>query len=352
MSSSAKIILAGGNGFLGHVLAEWFAARGREVVVLSRSPHKYRGAGRAVAWDGRTPGDWCHELAGAAAVVNLAGRSVNCRYHARNRAAMVNSRIQPTRVLGEAIAACSDPPPVWLNSSTATIYQHSFDRPMDELTGTIAATPEAKDAFSVEIAQAWEREFFAAATPRTRKVALRTAMVFGNYSGTVYRVLRRLARLGLGGPMAGGEQYVSWIHQRDFCRAIEFLIDRDDLSGPVNLAAPRPLTNRSMMHVIRHALGMPVGLPATRWMLEVGAFFLRTETELIIKSRRVVPQRLLNAGFRFDFETLSSAIAHLDCAAEPDKLKRAGWSSDLPPRARRFTEKDKSEPQMDADQHR
>jgi uncharacterized protein (TIGR01777 family) len=310
----SKLILPGGNGFLGHVLAEWFSARGWDVVVLSRSPHKVYGAARAVAWDGRTLGAWRDELEGSTAVVNLAGRSVNCRYHARNRAAMMNSRIQPTRVLGEAIAACKSPPPVWLNSSTATIYQHSVDRPMDELTGTIAATHEAKDAFSIEVATAWEREFFAAATPRTRKVALRTAMVFGNFPGTVYRVLRRLARLGLGGAMAGGDQYVSWIHERDFCRAIEFLIDRDDISGPVNLAAPRPLSNRAMMHVIRHALGMPSGLPATRWMLEVGAFFLRTETELIIKSRRVVPGRLLSSGFHFDYENLASAVAQLEIA--------------------------------------
>lgn len=307
-----RAILPGGTGFLGHVLAKWFTNKLWDVVILSRHPSQYRGPGRAVAWDGRTLGEWRRELEGATAVVNLAGRSVNCRYHARNRAAMMQSRIEPTRVLGQAIAGCSSPPPVWLNSSTATIYQHSLDRPMDELTGTIAATPEAKDAFSIEVAQAWEREFFAAATPHTRKTALRTAMVFGNYPGTVYRVLRRLARLGLGGPMAGGNQYVSWIHERDFCRTVEFLIERDSLSGRVNLAAPRPLTNRAMMHVIRHALRMPIGLPATQWMLEVGAFFLRTETELIIKSRRVVPARLLDAGFQFDFDTLSSAAANLE----------------------------------------
>ncbi len=303
-----KIVLPGGAGFLGVLLAEWFAARRADVVILTRRPSEYRGAGRAIGWDGRTLGEWRSELEGATAVINLAGRSVNCRYHARNRAEMMRSRIEPTRVLGEAIARCNDPPRVWLNSSTATIYRHSFDQPMDELTGVIAATPEAKDALSIQIAEAWEREFFAADTPRTRKVALRTAMVFSNHPGTVYRVLRRLARLGLGGPMAGGEQFVSWIHERDFCRAVELLIERD------NLAAPRPLTNRAMMHVIRHALGMPMGLPATRWMLEVGAFFLRTETELIIKSRRVVPQRLLASGFRFDFDSLASAVAHLEAA--------------------------------------
>jgi uncharacterized protein (TIGR01777 family) len=323
MASDTKLILPGGTGFLGHILAAWFAHRGWDVLVLSRSPNKYRGSGRAIYWDGASLGPWRHELEGATAVVNLAGQSVNCRYHARNRGAMMNSRLESTRVLGAAIAACASPPAVWLNSSTATIYQHSFNRPMDELTGTIAATPQAKDAFSIEVAQAWEREFFAAPTPRTRQVALRTAMVFGNYPGTVYRVLRRLTRLGLGGPLAGGQQYVSWIHERDFCRAIEFLITAQ-LSGPVNLAAPRPLTNRAMMHVLRHALGVPMGLPATRWMLEVGAFLLRTETELIIKSRRVVPARLLAAGFRFDFENLASAVAQLEAASRrPSKTRRS-----------------------------
>lgn len=322
MVTAAKLVLPGGNGFLGQLLAEWFTRRRWDVVALTRRPQDYRGAGRAIFWDGRSLGSWQRELEGAAAVVNLAGRSVNCRYHARNRAEMMRSRIEPTRVLGEAIAACTSPPPVWLNSSTATIYQHTLDRPMDELTGTIAATPEAKDAFSIEVAQAWEQEFFAAATPGTRQVALRTAMVFSNTAGTVYRILRRLARWGLGGPMAGGQQYVSWMHERDFCRAVEFLIERDDFTGPVNLAAPRPLTNRAMMHVIRRAVGMPLGLPATRGMLELGAFFLRTETELIIKSRRVVPGRLLAAGFRFEFENLTTAVGQLEADCRDAKRGR------------------------------
>lgn len=311
-ASRHKIVLPGGAGFLGQVLADWFVGAGRDVVVLTRRPQEYSGPGRAVAWDGRLLGDWWHELEGALAVVNLAGRSVNCRYHARNRELMMRSRVEPTRILGEAIARCALPPRVWLNSSTATIFKHSLDRPMDEATGIIAGTPEVKDEFSIEIAQAWERALDEADTPRTRKVALRTAMVFSNTPGTVYRVLRRLVRLGLGGPMAGGGQYVSWIHELDFCRAVEWLIDRDDFTGPVNLAAPRPLTNRAMMHVIRHACHMPFGLPATRGMLEMGAFFLRTETELIIKSRRVVPERLSDGGFTFEFATLAEAVADLE----------------------------------------
>ena len=310
-TSAPRIILAGGAGFLGQALARWFEPR-FDVVVLTRHPSVYRGPGRAIGWDGRTLSPWCDELDGATALVNLAGRSVNCRYHARNRAQMMSSRIEPTRVLGQAMAGCTAPPPVWLNSSTATIYKHSFDRPMDEATGEIAGTPEVKDEFSIEIAQAWEREFDAACTPHTRKVALRTAMVFSNTPGTVYRVLRRLVRLGLGGAMGDGRQYVSWLHETDFCRTVEWVIERDDFRGPVNLAAPRPLTNRAMMHVIRHACGMPFGLPATRGMLEIGAFLLRTETELILKSRRVVPTRLLDAGFEFHFETLAQAVMDLE----------------------------------------
>jgi uncharacterized protein (TIGR01777 family) len=306
-----KLVIAGGSGFLGRLLVDWFARAGWEVVVLTRQSGTSVGPARAVFWDAQTLGPWAAELAGASALVNLAGRSVNCRYHARNRRAILASRVESTRVLGEAIARSVAPPKVWLNSSTATIYKHTFERPMDE-SGMIAGTPEAKDQFSIDVARAWERAFAEAATPRTRKIALRTAMVFSNTPHTVYPVLRRLVRLGLGGPLAGGRQYVSWIHETDFCRAVEWLIEREDFSGPVNVAAPRPLTNRAVMEILRRACHMPFGLPATRWMLELGAFFLRTETELVIKSRRVVPGRLAAAGFDFHFPTFSSAIADLE----------------------------------------
>jgi uncharacterized protein (TIGR01777 family) len=213
--------------------------------------------------------------------------------------------------LGQAIAACKQPPRIWFNSSTATIYKHSVDRPMDEATGEIGATPEAKDAFSVEVACAWERVFGAARTPGTRKVALRTAMVLGKGRNSVLPVLQRLARSGLGGRMASGKQFVSWIHREDFCRAIEWLIQRDDLIGPVNLAAPNPVPNAEMMRLVRRVCGVSVGLPAPRWMLEAGAFLLRTETELIIKSRRVIPGRLAASGFQFRFPELEGALQDL-----------------------------------------
>ncbi len=306
-----RIIIAGGNGFLGQLLAKTFVAQGDDLVVLTRSPQPGSAQGQQVGFDGRTLGEWANELDGALAVINLAGRSVNCRYHARNRRLMFDSRIDSTRVLGEAIGRCPHPPRVWLNASTATIYKHSLDRAMDE-TGEIGATPEARDAFSIEIARAWEDALNAAVTPRTRKVLLRTAMVFSTMPSTVFRVLRRLTRFGLGGTMAGGRQSVSWIHEEDFCRAIQWLIEHEEVSGAVNVAAPNPLPNREMMAAMRRVCGAPFGLPATLGMLELGAFFLRTETELIIKSRRVVPGRLTAAGFHFNFSQFEPAVKDLE----------------------------------------
>jgi uncharacterized protein (TIGR01777 family) len=309
---SERIILAGGNGFLGRLLAGSFSRRGFDVVVLTRSPAPGVNPVREVFWDGRTPGEWCAELNGARALINLAGRSVNCRYHTRHRKEILESRIDSTRVLGEAIARCDRPPRVWLNSSTATIYKHSLARSMDEATGEIGATPEAKDAFSIEVARAWEAAFNEARTPSTRKVTLRTAIVFSPVEGTVFRVLRRLVRCGLGGSMGGGEQFVSWIHEDDFCRAIAWLLERDDFGGVVNVAAPQPVPNAELMRTFRRVGGVPFGLPAARWMLECGAFFLRTETELIVKSRKVVPARLLASGFEFRFSRIEDALREIE----------------------------------------
>jgi uncharacterized protein (TIGR01777 family) len=312
--NTKRIIIAGGSGFLGQLLARHFAARGWEVVVLTRRLHEQGGAAREVVWDGRSPGDWTRELEGADAVINLAGRSVDCRYHARNRREIMQSRLEPTRALGEAMAQCAQPPRVWLNASTATIYRHTFGPAWDE-SGEIGAAPEAKDAFSIEVATAWEREFNAAPTPRTRKVALRSAMVLGHGRNSVFPVLRRMARLGLGGRMGSGRQFVSWVHHEDFCCAVEFVLDHDEITGVVNLAAPNPLPNAEMMRLFREVCGAPFGLPATEWMLELGAFLLRTETELIIKSRRVVPGRLLAAGFQFRFPELRGALVNLTASA-------------------------------------
>jgi uncharacterized protein (TIGR01777 family) len=305
-----RLIIAGGSGFLGTVLADYFAARGMEIVILTRTAGTCSGSIRKVQWDGATVGDWCRELEGARALINLAGISVNCRYHARNRKLMLDSRLDTTRVLGEAVSKCANPPPVWLNSSTATIYKHTFGPAWDE-TGEIGGCAEAKDIFSVHIATEWERVFSEANTPRTRKVALRSAMALGHGKNSVLPNLLRLARLGLGGSLAGGRQFVSWIHEEDFCRAVEWVIEHEDLKGPVNLAAPNPVSNAEFMASVRRASGARFGLPASRWMLEIGAFFLRTETELLIKSRRVVPGKLLSRGFVFRHPRLLPAITHL-----------------------------------------
>ena len=305
-----RIVLAGGSGFLGNVLAEYFAGKGMEVVILTRNPKTRAGLIREVLWDGATVGDWTKEIEGARALINLAGISVNCRYHARNRKLMLDSRLDSTRVLGEAIARCANPPPVWLNSSTATIYKHTFGPAWDE-AGEIGGCPEAKDIFSVHIATEWERVFNEANTPRTRKVALRSAMVLGHGRNSVLPNLLRLGRLGLGGTLAGGRQFVSWIHEEDFCGAVEWIIEHENLSGPVNLAAPNPVTNAEFMAAIRKVCRAPFGLPVSLWMLEAGAFLLRTETELLIKSRRVVPGKLLANGFTFRHPHLLPAIEQL-----------------------------------------
>ena len=305
-----KLILAGGGGFLGGVLADHFSARGMEVVILTRNPRRRTGLVREARWDGAAVGDWRKELEGARALINLAGLSVNCRYHACNRKLLLDSRLDSTRVLGEAIGRCAHPPSVWLNSSTATIYKHTFGPTWDE-GGEIGGCAEAKDVFSVYVAAEWERVFNEANTPRARKVALRTAMVLGHGRNSVLPNLLRLARLGLGGSLAGGRQFVSWIHQEDFCRAVEWILEHDNLNGAVNLAAPNPVTNAEFMATIRRVCHVPFGLPAPRWLLEVGAFFLRTETELLIKSRRVASSKLRCSGFTFLWSHLLPAIEHL-----------------------------------------
>jgi uncharacterized protein (TIGR01777 family) len=305
-----KIILAGGRGFLGSVLADYFGSKGMEVVIFTRKPNQRGGVIREVRWDGENLGEWTKELEGARALINLAGISVNCRYHARNRKLMLDSRLNSTWVLGEAVGRSGNPPPVWLNSSTATIYKHNFG-PAWEETGEIGGCLEAKDIFSVHIATEWERVFNQANTPRTRKVALRSAMVLGHGKNSVLPNLLRLARLGLAGSLAGGRQFVSWIHEEDFCRAVEWIIEHETLGGPVNLAAPNPVTNAEFMATIRKVCGALFGLPATRWMLEIGALVLRTETELLIKSRRVVPGKLLASGFNFRYPQILPTIKQL-----------------------------------------
>ncbi|MFE6056358.1 TIGR01777 family oxidoreductase [Kitasatospora sp. NPDC056446] len=294
-----KIVIPGGSGALGTLLDRSLTAAGHQVVTLTRRPTRPR----QVGWDGRTLGAWAAEVDGSDVVVNLAGRSVNCRYTEDNRRAMMDSRVDSTTVVGQAVAAAARPPAVWLQMSTATLYAHRHDAPNDEHDGLIGGgEPDAPASwqYSIDIARAWELAQTRADTPHTRRVALRTAVLLGPERGSAFDSLSWLARLGAGGPIAGGAQYVSWIHEHDFARAVDFLIAHQDLAGPVNLAAPDPLPQREFMRDLRTAWGMPLALPATRWMAELGAFAVRSESELLLKSRRVVPTRLLDAGFTFD----------------------------------------------------
>lgn len=296
------IVIPGGSGQVGTILARHFHGGGHDVVVLSRHPSS--APWRTVLWDARSLGPWADEIDGADVVINMAGRSVDCRYTPENRREIMASRVDSTRVVGEAIAAASSPPRLWLQSSTATIYAHRFDAPNDEATGIIGGDePDAPDTwrFSIDVARAWEATLNEADTPRTRKVALRSAMTMSPDPGGVFDALLRLVRFGLGGASGSGRQYVSWIHETDFINAIEWIIAHDELDGPINLASPNPLPNRDFMRILRASWGAPIGLPAAAWMLEIGARMLGTESELILKSRRVVPGRLLASGFAFDY---------------------------------------------------
>ncbi|MEV8215588.1 DUF1731 domain-containing protein [Leifsonia sp. NPDC077715] len=311
-----RIVIAGGSGFVGRYLEQHYRASGAEVVLVGRT-------GPDVRWDDAA--GLRAAVTGADAVINLAGKSVNCRYGDANRAEIFRSRLATTKAVREAIAASEAPPPVWFNASTATIYRHAEDRPMTESTGELGT------GFSVNVAKAWERELFESDLPDTRRVALRMAIVLGD--GSALTPLVNLVRFGLGGPQVdgpwfataarrnagtfhefrarGGRQKFSWLHIADVLGAIEFLRARPDLAGPVNVAAPHPTDNRALMALLRRLLGVRIGLPAYRWMLELGSAAIRTETELVLKSRWVEPERLLDAGYRFAFPDLEPALREI-----------------------------------------
>jgi uncharacterized protein (TIGR01777 family) len=307
-----KIVIPGGSGQVGTLLARAFHREGHDIVVLSRRPRME--PWQVVEWDGRTLGSWRDEIDGCDVVINLAGRSVNCRYNAANRAEILDSRVLSTRVVGQAIAQSVRAPRVWLQASTATIYAHRYDRPNDEISGRLGGCEEQAPRswnFSIDVAKAWERTFNEIATGGTRKVALRSAMTMSPDPGGVFDALLGLTRHGLGGSAGNGRQYVSWIHYEDFIGAIRWLIGHAEIEGVVNLAAPYPLPNADFMRVLREASGIPLGIPVSKWMLEIGAVFIRTETELILKSRRVVPARLLQRGFTFKFPRWRDAARDL-----------------------------------------
>lgn len=304
-----KVVIPGGSGQVGQVLKRHFQGRGDQVVIIGR--HSSEEGNR---WDGKSLGRWTEQIDGSDVVINLAGRTVNCRYTNENLRQMMDSRVNSTRAIGQAIAQSQTPPRVWLQMSTATIYAHRFDQANDEKSGVMGGSEPGVPAYwrrSIEIAKAWERALEQAETPGTRKVALRTAMVMSPDRDGVFDVLCGLTKRWLGGRIGSGKQYMSWIHHVDFCRAIDRLIRDDALEGAVNLASPNPLPQAEFQTELRKALRVAVGLPATKWMAEIGAVFMKTDTELVLKSRRVVPGRLADAGFEFRFPQWREAVADL-----------------------------------------
>lgn len=299
-----KIILAGGTGTMGRILQRHFADTGAEVVVLSRTPRTQDPRVRMVHWDAAHTGPWCDELDGADVLINLAGRSVDCRYTARNKALILNSRVDSTRALGEAMRRCAIPPPLWINLSSATVYRHAEDRAMDEDTGELGSD------FSPQVVLAWEKEFFSHAHAGVRQVAVRCAMVFSMLGGALPR-FAQLTRAGLGGHHGSGEQYVSWVHEADVSAFFQWLIDTPTVDGIINLAAPTPLPEHDLMRLLRERIRPFTAFNIPEWMLGMGAFFLRTETELVLKSRRVVPARAQQLGYRFRHEQMNTALDDL-----------------------------------------
>ena len=290
-----KIVLAGGTGFVGRYFQEKFTNLGYDVKIISRqSPN--------IPWDNNTR--VIEALENAEMLINLAGKSVDCRYNAKNKREILKSRIETTNILGNAVLACNNTPPIWMNASTATIYRHAEDKPMGEETGEIGA------GFSVYVAKEWESAFFAFKLPQTRKVALRMAIVLGE-NGGVMGAFENLVKYGLGGAQGSGNQKFSWIHVEDLYNIVLFLKENEALTGVFNCSAPYPVTNRELMNHLRKAMNVKFGLPSPKWMLEIGAHFIRTETELILKSRWVIPERLESEGYTFKFEKIETALEQI-----------------------------------------
>jgi len=296
-----RILIAGGNGFLGRVLENYFKSRGYLISILTRNPRK----SNHIYWDGETYGEWIHILNQSHILINLAGKSVNCRYNRGNKALILQSRIKSTQILGQAIKISKTPPKLWINSSTATIYEHSEKVEMTEKEGCIG------DDFSMNVAKAWENTVLNLNIPTSvRQVFLRTSVVLGK-RGEAFKTYNRLVKLGLGGYQGSGNQMVSWIHEIDFARGVEHLINSNE-SGPVNLTAPYPVDNKIFMKEFRGVHKKTVGLIHPKFILKIGAFIIGTEVELLLKSRNVVPERLLNMGFNFKFPKIDMALKDLN----------------------------------------
>lgn len=298
-----KLIIAAGTGFLGNVLIQHFNNKFEEIVILTRGKSRIKNKIKYVNWNAKTFSGWEKELENADVLINLAGKSVDCRYTEKNKAEILASRIESTKILNEAILQCENPPKHFINSSTATIYRHSEDKEMDEYTGEIG------NDFSMNIAKSWEKTFYEVETPKTLKTAIRTSIVLGK-NGGAFIPLIKLTQFGLGGKNGNGRQFVSWIHEKDFARAIEFIIVKE-LSGSINVVSLLPVRNEEFMKKLQKAIGIPFGLPISKSMLEIGAKIIKTETELVLKSRNVIPKRLTENGFEFEFGDLDKTFKNL-----------------------------------------
>ncbi|MCQ9638014.1 TIGR01777 family oxidoreductase [Chryseobacterium sp. WG14] len=295
-----KIMIAGGSGFLGENLEKYFTEKGNKVLILTRNPKRKN----ELYWNAKTVGEWKNSLEKADVLINLTGKSVDCRYTEKNKQEIYSSRIESTKVLQQAVNSCSDKPKIWLNASSATIYVHSEKHLNTEENGVIG------DDFSMNICKNWEEEFFTIKNNETRKVALRTSIVLGD-NGGAFPKLKLITKLGLGGKQGRGQQMVSWIHIDDFCKAVEWIIDHENMTGAVNITAPNPVSNEEMMRKLRKQLNIPFGLNAPVWQLEIASILLKTETELLLKSRNVYPEKLSKAGFNFSYPGMDEAIHHL-----------------------------------------
>ena len=298
-----KLIIAAGTGFLGQVLVNHFQNKLEEIVILTRGKSQIINGTKYVNWNARTFSGWENELENATVLINLAGKSVDCRYTKENKKEILLSRIESTKILNKAVLNCKNPPKHWLNSSTATIYRFSLDKQMDEVDGEIG------NDFSINVALSWEKAFFKTETPNTLKTALRTSIVLGK-NGGAFIPLKNLAKTGFGGKQGSGNQFVSWIHEDDFANAAAFIIEKE-ISGIINVVSPEPVQNTVFMQKLRKSVGFPFGIPLNKFFLEIGAFFIRTEPEIILKSRNVVPKRLLENGFQFKFGDIDTAFRNL-----------------------------------------
>ncbi|MCC9017263.1 TIGR01777 family oxidoreductase [Flavobacterium lipolyticum] len=298
-----KLIIAAGTGFLGQVLLHHFKDKFEEIVILTRGKSQIIDGIKYVNWNAKTFSGWESELENATVLINLAGKSVDCRYTKKNKQEILLSRIESTKILNKAVLNCKNPPKHWLNSSTSTIYRFSLDKQMDEVEGEIG------NDFSINVALSWEKAFFKTETPNTLKTALRTSIVLGKNGGALLP-LKTLAKIGFGGKQGKGNQWISWIHEDDFARAIEFIIKKE-MTGKVNIVSPNPISNTDFMQKLRKTVGVPFGIPLPKFFLEIGSFIIRTETELVLKSRNVIPKRLLEKGFAFKFENIDPAFQNL-----------------------------------------